>query len=164
MLNAIESIACILVQIGVIGSINDLIKLSVHALEYIHTTHAQKSSPTYIVTPWVPSSGCISQNGTHWLPKHVGGDVVHVFCIYSSACKLGFINWGYIKHRYVTGRSCRASFNWALRGCGIARRQQNETRATSWTQGECIWQFESQKAGMHRLENVKFNDSPLFKI
>ena len=30
--------------------------------------------------------------GTYGVSKHLGGDVVHVFCVYSSACKLGFIN------------------------------------------------------------------------
>ena len=38
MLNAIEDSVYILVQIGVIGSINELIKLNLHALEYIHNT------------------------------------------------------------------------------------------------------------------------------
>jgi hypothetical protein len=145
MLNAVERSAYILVQIGLMGSINELIKLSLHVLEYIHNT-CTKSSPTRIGTPWVPSSECISQDCTHGVPKHLGGDVVHVFCIYSSACTLGFINWGYIKHRYVTGTTCRASFNWALRGCGrkhCATCQRNKTRATSWAQSDCICQFES---------------------
>jgi hypothetical protein len=51
MLNAIENSAYILVHVGIIGSINELIKLNLHALEYIHTTHAQKSSAICNGTP-----------------------------------------------------------------------------------------------------------------
>jgi hypothetical protein len=115
MLTATENSAYILVQIGVIGSINELIKLSLRALEYRHST-CTKSSPKCIGTLSVPSSEWVSQDGTHGEPKHFGGDFVHVFCIYSSGCKLGFIKQGYIKHRYVISTTCRANFNWALRG------------------------------------------------
>jgi hypothetical protein len=32
------------------------------------------------------------EDGTHGLPKHVGGDFVHLLCIYFRACKDGFIS------------------------------------------------------------------------
>ena len=52
MANAVENSAYILVQIGVIGSIDELIKLSLPYMHWnIYTTHAQKSSPTCIGTP-----------------------------------------------------------------------------------------------------------------
>jgi len=50
MLTAIENSAYILVQIGVIGSINEIMKLSLRVLEYIHNT-CTKSSPKCIGTP-----------------------------------------------------------------------------------------------------------------
>ena len=33
-----------------------------------------------------------TDDGTHGVPEHVGGDSVHLSCIYSSAFKVGFIS------------------------------------------------------------------------
>jgi hypothetical protein len=34
----------------------------------------------------------LPDDGTHGVPKHVGGDYVHLLCIYASALKVGFIS------------------------------------------------------------------------
>jgi len=101
---------------------NQLIKPTLQALEYIHKT-CTKSHPTFFILPWVPPSGSfyggfssafepvvhtmdhfkstplplwrLSYAGTHGVTKPVGGDCVHLLCIYSIACKVGSVSWAY---------------------------------------------------------------------
>jgi hypothetical protein len=40
-----------------------------------------------------------SNDGTHAVPKHVGGYCLHLLCIYISACKVGFMSW--LKTKYL---------------------------------------------------------------
>jgi len=35
----------------------------------------------------------LSDDSTQGVPKHIEEDFVHLLCLYSSACKVGFMSW-----------------------------------------------------------------------